>query len=128
MKLSIPRRLALLALACAAFLPATAHAAEGDRSSFLLGVLPDTQFYSRYSTAGAGELFMNHYGSEPYAEQTKWLVANKTNLEIPFVTHLGDIVDRVGTTQEWQVADEAMKIMETGGLPYSILAGNHDVT
>ena len=122
-------RLALLVagLACA-LLPTAATAAEADRSSFLLGVLPDTQFYSRYSTAGSGELFMNRYGTEPYAEQTKWLVQNKTGLKIPFVTHLGDIVDRVNQTQEWQVADEAMKTLETGGLPYSILAGNHDVT
>ena len=70
---------------------------------------------------------MNRYGSEPYAEQTKWLVQNKAALKMPFVTHLGDIVDRVNQTQEWQVADEAMKTLETGGLPYSILAGNHDV-
>ena len=57
-------------------------------------MLPDTQFYSRYSTAGSGDLFMARYGTEPYIEQTKWLAANKDNLKIPFVTHLGDIVDR----------------------------------
>ena len=126
--------LALLAAAVACAVPtlsatpATAAAAEGDRSSFLLGVLPDTQFYSRYSIPSSGELYMNQWGSEPYIEQTKWLVANKDNLEIPFVTHLGDIVDRVNQTAEWDVADQAMKVLEQGNLPYSILAGNHDVT
>ncbi len=109
-------------------LVAPSAASAQQRSSFVLGVLPDTQFYSRYSTPGSGELFMNRYGSEPYAEQTKWLVQNKAALKMPFVTHLGDIVDRVNQTQEWQVADEAMKTLETGSLPYSILAGNHDVT
>ena len=123
-KTLVSRALALSA-AVACLIPATATAA--DRSSFLLGVLPDTQFYSRYSTAGSGEQYMNRFGTEPYAEQTKWLVQNKTDLKIPFVTHLGDIVDRVNQPQEWQVADEAMKTLEQGGLPYSILAGNHDV-
>ncbi|MBB4663444.1 LamG-like jellyroll fold domain-containing protein [Conexibacter arvalis] len=104
-----------------------AAAAEGDRSSFLLGVLPDTQFYSRYSTAGSGELFMDRYGTEPYAVQTRWLADNRDELRIPFVTHLGDVVDRHGQTQEWEVADEAMRTLEQAGLPYSILAGNHDV-
>ena len=65
---------------------------------------------------------MNRFGTEPYIEQTKWLVANKDSLEIPFVTHLGDIVDRATQTAEWDVADEAMKVMEDGKLPYSILA------
>src|SRR5687768_18175872 len=106
MKLTLPRRLALAAatIACAAF-PAGASAQDGQRSSFLLGVLPDTQFYSRYSIPSSGELFMNRFGTEPYIEQTKWLVANQDNLEIPFVTHLGDIVDRATQTAEWDVAD-----------------------
>src|ERR1700754_3965124 len=124
----IPRVKTVLAaaLACAA-LPTTPALAQ-ESSSFLLGVLPDTQFYSRYSTARSGELFMNRYGTEPYAEQTKWIVAKKGTLKMPFVTKLGDIVDRVNQTQEWQVADQAMKTLDDGGLPYSILAGNHDVT
>src|ERR1700742_4030350 len=102
MRMTLPRRLALAAvtLACAAF-PAGASAQDGQRSSFLLGVLPDTQFYSRYSSANQGDLFMQRYGTEPYIEQTKWLAANKDNLKIPFVTHLGDIVDRANQTQEW---------------------------
>ena len=65
-----------MTIASVAF-PAAATA-EDRRSSFLLGVLPDTQFYSRYSTAGSGELFMNRYGTEPYIEQTKWLARTRT--------------------------------------------------
>ncbi|RKQ91482.1 calcineurin-like phosphoesterase family protein [Solirubrobacter pauli] len=127
MRLTLPRRLALAAatIACAAF-PSAATAQ--DRSSFLLGVLPDTQFYSRYATPGAGDLFMARYGTEPYIEQTRWLAANKDNLKIPFVTHLGDIVDRATVTQEWDVASEAMKVLDDAKLPYSIANGNHDAT
>src|SRR5688572_30128719 len=92
-------RVALVAaaVACAVIptfastLAVDASAAEGDRSSLLLGVLPDTQFYSRYSTAGSGELFRSRYGSEPYAVQTQWLADNHEALQIPFVTHLGDV-------------------------------------
>jgi Concanavalin A-like lectin/glucanases superfamily len=129
MRMTLPRRLALAAatLACVAF-PAGASAQDGQRSSFLLGVLPDTQFYSRYSIASSGDLFMNRFGSEPYIEQTKWLAANQADLEIPFVTHLGDVVDRATNNDEWAVADEAMKVLDDAKLPYSILAGNHDVT
>ena len=75
MNLTLPRRLALAAatIACAAF-PAGAIAQE--RSSFLLGVLPDTQFYSRYSIPSSGELFMNRFGTEPYIEQKLQPAAN----------------------------------------------------
>ena len=71
---------------------------------------------------------MARYGTEPYIEQTKWLAANKDNLKIPFVTHLGDIVDRATVTQEWDVASEAMKVLDDAKLPYSIANGNHDAT
>lgn len=96
-------------------------------SSFGLAVLPDTQFYSRYATEGTGNQFKRLYGSEPYIAQTQWLAKNAAALKIPFVIHVGDVVDQVGVEQEWQVADAAMKVLEEAKLPYSILAGNHDV-
>jgi hypothetical protein len=128
------RLAALAAAAACALTPAVApsftgvaSAAEGDRSSFLLGVLPDTQFYSRYSIASSGDLFFNRYGTEPYDVQTRWLAEQQEELQIPFVTHLGDVVDRHGNTDEWSVADAAMRNLEDAAMPYSILAGNHDV-
>ncbi len=48
-------------------------------------------------------------------------------LEIPFVAHLGDVVDRADQTQEWEVADAAMRTLDDAALPYSIMSGNHDV-
>lgn len=105
---------------------AAASAAHAASSSFGLAVLPDTQFYSRYSVEG--NQFMLRYGSEPYASQTAWLAQHARSLNIPFVVHLGDVVDRPGNSGEWGVADRAMKTLEDAELPYSILAGNHDVT
>lgn len=96
-------------------------------SSFGLAILPDTQFYSRYATAGTGNQFKRLYGSEPYLAQTQWLAKNAKALKIPFVIHVGDVVDQVGVEEQWQVADTAMKVLEDAKLPYSVLAGNHDV-
>lgn len=106
-----------------------AHAQDTDLGSrFTLGVLPDTQFYSRYSTPDTGNLYEHRYGSEPFATQTQWLVDNQEELNIPFTTHLGDVVDQAPAIQEWEVADRSMQILEEGGMNYSILPGNHDIT
>ena len=96
-------------------------------SSFALAVLPDTQFYSRYATTDENLQFQRKYGSTPYIAQTKWIVDNAAALRIPFTIHLGDVVDQQGKPLQWQIADSAMKVLESAKMPYSILAGNHDV-
>jgi len=96
-------------------------------SSFALAVLPDTQFYSRYATSSESNQYERHYGNEPYAAQTNWVARNAQALNIPFLIHLGDVVDQVGKPEQWKVADSAMQVLEVAKVPYSILAGNHDV-
>ncbi len=96
-------------------------------SSFGLMVLPDTQFYSRYASAEAGNQFDRLYGSEPFISQTRWIAQHAADLKIPFVIHVGDIVDQASRPQQWEIADQAMKVLEDANLPYSILAGNHDI-
>lgn len=100
-------------------------AAPADRISF--SVLPDTQFYSRYATAGTGDPYMTHYGSEPFLARTQWIADNDQAYDVAFTMHLGDVVDRANQPEEWAVADEAMSVLEQAGAPYSVLAGNHDV-
>ncbi|MBA8817642.1 hypothetical protein FHX48_002747 [Microbacterium halimionae] len=95
-----------------------------DRSSFVLPVLPDTQFYSRYSESQ----FYPKYGTNPFEVQTKWIVEHQDDLNIPFTVHVGDVVDQEWVSGEWSAADKAMKILTDGGMPYSVLPGNHDVT
>ena len=108
--------------------PTQAAEAGGDLGSrFTLGVLPDTQFYSRYGTEETGNLYEQRYGSQPFESQAQFIVDNQDELNIPFTTHLGDVVDQSYVTPEWGVADRAMKIMEDGGANYSILPGNHDL-
>lgn len=96
-------------------------------SSFAVAVLPDTQFYSRYATDAENQQFMRKYGSEPYQAQTQWVADHAKSLDIPFLIHLGDVVDQQGKPDQWTVASKAMKILEDAKVPYSILAGNHDV-
>jgi len=96
-------------------------------SSFALAVLPDTQFYSRYATTDENLQFQRKYGSTPFLAQTKWIAQNAANFRIPFTIHLGDVVDQQGKPNQWLIADEAMEVLESSKMPYSILAGNHDV-
>ena len=96
-------------------------------SSFALAVLPDTQFYARYATSSESNQYQRHYGNEPFAAQTNWVARNAAALNIPFLIHLGDVVDQVGKPEQWKVADSAMQVLEVNKVPYSILAGNHDV-
>ena len=88
--------------------------------------MPDTQFYARYATE-TNDQYTTRFRSTPFAAQTKWIAANAKALNIPFTIHLGDVVDQVKVPGEWEVADAAMKVLEDAKLPYSILAGNHDV-
>ncbi|PFG28849.1 LamG-like jellyroll fold domain-containing protein [Corynebacterium renale] len=96
-------------------------------SRFTLGVMPDTQFYSRYGTEATGNLYVERYGSNPYNVQAQWLAQHNQDLNMPFAMHLGDVVDRASYADEWQVADSAMQILDNDDLNYSILPGNHDL-
>ena len=70
---------------------------------------------------------MRKYGSEPFQAQTRWVAQHAAALNIPFLAHLGDVVDQQGKPDQWKVASAAMKVLEDAKVPYSILAGNHDV-
>lgn len=108
--------------------PAPGPGADTTKGSrFALAVLPDTQFYARYATQAENSQYSRKFGSEPFMAQTFWVAANAAALNIPFVAHLGDVVDQVGKPDQWKVADQAMRVLETAKVPYSVLAGNHDV-
>ncbi|MDO5692962.1 MAG: metallophosphoesterase [Pseudomonadota bacterium] len=107
--------------------PAPGPAPEQKASAFTLAVLPDTQFYSRYATEAEGAQFVKNFGSDPYMAQTTWAARNAKALNMPFLIHLGDVVDQVTKPAQWEVADKAMQVLEQAKLPYSMLAGNHDV-
>ncbi len=103
-------------------------------SSFILGVIPDTQFLSENNKRG----FLNldpRYPGLPYEpalafySMTEWLADHALDYRIPFVIHVGDIIQAGGEQprSQWDVADRAMATLEARGVPYSISTGNHDV-
>lgn len=87
-------------------------AAIGEEFSFVW--MSDTQYYTE---------------SYPYIyeKQTEWIVKNREKLNIEYVFHTGDIVNVYNDLNQWNVADKAMKTLDDAGVPYGVLAGNHDV-
>jgi len=75
-------------------------------------VLPDTQYYS---AAYPGV----------FADQTSWVLAQRTSLNIAALLHVGDLVETPGSTAEWLVASWSMRVLD-GVVPYVIVPGNHD--
>ena len=90
----------------------TTVAAQGENNSFVIVVLPDTQYYSRDCP-------------EILNAQTAWIVANKERLNIKFVTHEGDLVQSYRNEDEWKHASNGMSVLD-GEVPYGVLPGNHD--
>ncbi|MFP7472600.1 lamin tail domain-containing protein [Niallia taxi] len=76
--------------------------------------MSDTQYYAE---------------SYPYIfkRQTEWIAEMKDQLKIKYVFHTGDLVDEADKEQQWKYADEYMQVLDDNGIPYGVLAGNHDV-
>lgn len=98
-----------------------------DAPDFTIAVLPDTQYYTAGLNGGQPEMF---------TAQTEWILANRTNRNIVFVTQLGDCVehgDNDGDDSEWRnVTNSLYRLEDPGrtelpaGIPYGVTVGNHD--
>lgn len=92
---------------------------------FTVVVLPDTQYYA------AGK-----HGGKPAMldAQMDWIVANRTAWNIPFVLHVGDLVDSGDAAEsQWVNVSNSFARLEnpqtTGlprGIPFAVCIGNHD--
>jgi hypothetical protein len=82
---------------------------------FALAVLPDTQYLFDADSADP----------EPLRETLRYLVEQRAEDNIAFLTHLGDVTEH-GTEPEIALAGKTFRTID-GKLPYSVLAGNHDV-
>lgn len=76
--------------------------------------MTDTQFYSE----SAPQIYRN---------MTRWISENIDAMNIKFVFHTGDVVNHTNDPAQWLRADAAMLYLDQS-VPYSILAGNHDLT
>jgi hypothetical protein len=92
---------------------------------FTLIALPDTQYYTASLFGGTPAMFTS---------QTDWIVAHRSDSNIVYVAHEGDITDFGAIDSEWTPATNAMYRLEnpattglSNGIPYGVLAGNHDL-
>jgi 3',5'-cyclic AMP phosphodiesterase CpdA len=97
--------------------PATYGSVRFDQRSprFALAVLPDTQYLFDEDSSDP----------EPLKETFRYLARERQGANIAFMTHLGDVTEH-GSEHEIALADNAFRTID-GRVPYSVLAGNHDV-
>ncbi|TDD04990.1 Tat pathway signal sequence domain protein [Nonomuraea deserti] len=101
--------------------PAPARAAAGghrfdrDDPRFTIGVLPDTQYLFDEDSSDPA----------PLRQTFRFLTGERESRNIAFMTHLGDVTEH-GSEHEIGLAGQAFATLD-GRLPYSVLAGNHDV-
>jgi hypothetical protein len=102
-------------------------------------VVPDTQNYADFVATN------NEYN----IGQMNWIVANRSNLNVKFVVHLGDhqnpgnpyrtraddiyepdlsrpLGDVDDKLAKWARASAAIDVLDNAGVPYSLVPGNHD--
>ena len=131
---------ALFAFACMA--NPTQVLGPVDDGVFTIVVLPDTQWYTLSDDTidpdgpAANGLrsslgHFDHPGQGPviFRAINEWIVENRDEQNIVFVTHVGDVVERgrdESARKRWELAREVMNILH-GEVPYAIAPGNHDL-
>ncbi|SDE08398.1 LamG-like jellyroll fold domain-containing protein [Auraticoccus monumenti] len=116
--LFVAAALALLAVPAVASAQPTPQPDTDGR--FTLAVVPDTQYLIDY------EQGVTRSDARPVAEAFEWIVENREERDIAFTAALGDITEH-GTAEEMAGADEVYRVLDEAEMPYSVLAGNHDV-
>ena len=81
---------------------------------FSFAWITDTQYYA--------EKWPHHYDNI-----LTWLDENQDTWKIKYVMHTGDITDNYDMPWEWARASKSQEILDASGIPYGVLAGNHDV-
>lgn len=105
----------------AALLCASVVRAETAGRDFTVVALPDTQFYAQTNSA-------------IFQAQADWILSQRTNLNIAYVAHLGDLTDDGDNEpQQWNAVTNALyRLLDpklTGmpdGIPFGVVPGNHD--
>jgi Concanavalin A-like lectin/glucanases superfamily/Calcineurin-like phosphoesterase len=95
---------------------------DPDSPRFTLAVMPDTQF-----------LYWGSQGSinpEPQEESFRYIIDNsgaESGNNIVFMAHLGDMTEDAQASS-FQYVGQTFDILDSHGVAYSVLAGNHDVS
>ena len=97
---------------CLGLLLAVAISNSSIAQKFVLPVFPDTHF----GIPGKAELFYH---------DMRWIAGQKDSLNIPFVCHVGDLVN-CNNLSHWEIASRGFKILDSARVAYAITLGNHD--
>ena len=89
---------------------------DRDDPRFTVVVVPDTQYL--FDDASIHP--------EPLAATVRWVLDNVERENIVFLAHLGDVVQN-GLPREFAAAGPVFDPLDRNGLPWSVLAGNHDI-
>ncbi|HBU42071.1 MAG TPA: cell wall protein, partial [Microbacterium sp.] len=90
----------------------------------------DDTLRSQYDFTLAVESDTQYYNEEFHQHQTAihdYLLAERSDLNLQYLFHTGDIVDDYDQLWQWDYADPEYQKLDDAGLPYGVLAGNHDV-
>jgi 3',5'-cyclic AMP phosphodiesterase CpdA len=88
---------------------------DSESARFAIAVLPDTQYLFDADSSDP----------EPLRATFRYLVAERKDANIAFMAHLGDVTEH-GSEDEISLASATFRTID-GKVPYSVLAGNHDV-
>ncbi len=89
---------------------------DAESPRFTVVVMPDTQY-----------LFDDRsIHPEPVEASFRYLLERGREENIVFLAHLGDLTQN-GLAHEFEPIGESFRLLDRRGLPYSVLAGNHDI-
>ncbi len=83
-------------------------------TTFTIGWVSDPQWYS-----------FKYF--DILTSQNDWIVENFENENMKYIVHTGDFVDLPHATDQWEFVSEEYTKWDEAGIPYGVLAGNHDV-
>lgn len=96
-----------------------------DQYDFTFAVESDTQYYNEDYDGNPDQ---DVDGSYQYQlDIHNFVLNNRERMNIQYMFHDGDIIDDEPLIPEWENADAAYKMLDEAGMPYGVLAGNHDV-
>ena len=92
---------------------------------FTFAVESDTQYYNEDFEGNPDK---DEDGVYQYQlDIHNWIINNRSRMNIQYMFHDGDIIDDEPHIPEWENADAAYRMLDEAGMPYGVLAGNHDV-
>ncbi|WP_349827396.1 lamin tail domain-containing protein [Brevibacterium litoralis] len=92
------------------------EATPRDAYDFTVAVETDTQYYNETDAYHPHQLAIHDF-----------LLQQRENLNLQYLIHDGDIVNVHTEQHQWDKANAAYDMLDEAGLPYGVLAGNHDV-